>query len=91
MSYHGKSAMGDGPLAKTLSPTPTNLKMMSGMHPDGDFAWKINYGRGPMPGWKDILHEDDVWNVVNYIQSLSKNIVLTQNGTSDSHDDNHGH
>jgi mono/diheme cytochrome c family protein len=44
---------------------------MAGMHTDGDIAWKIENGRGPMPAWKNILNHDQIWDLVNYIQSLS--------------------
>ena len=74
ISCHGPEGKGDGPAAKPLNPKPANLVMMSGMHPDGDFFWKISNGRDPMPAWKDILNENQIWDAVNYIQSLSKQI-----------------
>jgi len=92
ISCHGKSANGDGPLAKTLTPKPTNLRMMSGMHADGDFAWKIYNGRGSMPSWKETLKQKEIWHLVNYIQSLSKKTKLAKIKTSHAHDDKkHGH
>lgn len=69
-SCHGPDAEGDGPAASALNPKPTNLKMMSGHHPDGDFAWKIKNGRGAMPAWDKTLNDTQVWHLVNYIQSL---------------------
>ena len=69
-SCHGPTAEGDGPAASALNPKPTNLKMMSGHHPDGDFAWKIKNGRGAMPAWDKTLNDTQVWHLVNYIQSL---------------------
>ena len=69
-SCHGPSAEGDGPAASALNPKPTNLKVMSGQHPDGDFAWKIKNGRGAMPAWAKTLNDTQVWHLVNYIQSL---------------------
>lgn len=70
-SCHGAKALGDGPAAATLNPKPSNLRAMSGGHPDGDFAWKIANGRGAMPAWKGALKEDQIWELVNYIQSLN--------------------
>ena len=70
VSCHGINAEGDGELATTIKPTPTNLKAMSGGHTDGDFAWKIANGRGAMPAWKNTLNENDIWDLVNFIQSL---------------------
>lgn len=69
-SCHGVNAMGDGPAGASLNPNPTNLASMAGMHPDGDFEWKIANGRGPMPAWKAVLNENQRWDLVNYIQAL---------------------
>jgi mono/diheme cytochrome c family protein len=82
ISCHGKNADGKGPSAAFLNPKPTNLKAMAGMHPDGDFAWKIANGRGPMPAWKSLLSDNDIWHTVNFLQSLKK--------TNDSHGGGHG-
>lgn len=69
-SCHGEKAMGDGSAAVALNPKPSNLVAMAGVHPDGDFAWKIENGRGVMPAWKGRLKENQIWDVVNFIQSL---------------------
>jgi len=69
-SCHGATAKGDGPAGVNLNPKPTNLTIMAGNHPDGDFEWKIANGRGAMPAWKTILNENQRWDVVNYIQAL---------------------
>jgi mono/diheme cytochrome c family protein len=81
-SCHGKGAEGNGSAAAVLTPKPANLKKMSGTHPDGDLAWKIENGRGPMPAWKNILSQDQIWDLVNYIQSLSASDKVR-------HDDSH--
>ena len=69
-SCHGATAKGDGPVGANLNPKPTNLTIMAGNHPDGDFEWKIANGRGGMPAWKTILNENQRWDLVNYIQAL---------------------
>ena len=69
-SCHGASGRGDGPAGKVLTPKPVNLVAMAGNHPDGDYAWKIENGRGPMPPWKGVLTQNQIWDVVNYVQSL---------------------
>ena len=66
---HGVNADGMGADA-AMEPRPSNLKAMAGHHSDGDMAWKIKKGRGPMPAWEIILSEEQVWNLVNYIQNL---------------------
>ena len=70
-SCHGAGGKGDGPAGVALNPKPVDLTVMAGRHPDGDFAWKIANGRGPMPAWKSVLNEAQIWDTVNFIQSLA--------------------
>ena len=72
ISCHGPGGKGDGPAAAGLNPKPPNLVKMAGHHPDGDIAWKIAKGRGPMPGWKKIISEEDIWHLTNFIQNLGE-------------------
>ena len=67
---HGACGQGDGPAGAALNPKPANLREMAGEHSDGDFAWKIANGRGPMPAWKGVLQENQIWYLVNFIRSL---------------------
>ncbi len=70
---HGEGAKGDGPLADTLDPKPSDLTGgMAASHPDGDLFYKISKGRGAMPAWESVFSEDERWNLVNFIRSLSK-------------------
>ena len=79
VNCHGNGAKGDGPAAEHMNPKPSDLTAMAGLHSDGDFAWKISNGRGPMPGWKDSLKENQIWDIVNFIQSLGQNHTGQQN------------
>ena len=67
---HGASGRGDGPVGKALDPKPADLTAMAGHHSDGDYAWKIANGRGAMPAWKSVLDDKQIWDVVNFVQSL---------------------
>lgn len=67
---HGDTGRGDGPRASRTWPKPTDLVQMAGHHPDGDVAWKIETGRGDMPGFKKKLKPNEIWDLVNFIQSL---------------------
>ena len=67
---HGNTGQGDGPASKALNPKPSDLVKGAGHHSDGDIAWKIANGRGPMPGWEKTLSENDIWDLVNFVQSL---------------------
>ncbi len=82
---HGKDAKGDGPVAEVLIPKPTDLSVMAGVHTDGDFAWKIATGKNTMPGWSTSFTKDQIWDIVNFIQSL-KSVGSKDDGhTSHSH------
>ena len=72
MECHGPKADGNGPAAEYMVPRPSNLWAMAGHHPDGDMAWKIETGKGSMPAWKDEFKEQQIWDLVNFIQSLKK-------------------
>jgi mono/diheme cytochrome c family protein len=70
-SCHGDSGAGDGPAASALPVKPTNLIVLAPQHSDGDFAWKITHGRSAMPGWQASLSTQQIWDLVNFIKSLS--------------------
>jgi mono/diheme cytochrome c family protein len=72
VTCHGPQGRGDGPVGASLIPKPADLTAMAGAHKDGDFAWKIATGRGAMPGWKSVLKENQIWDLVNFIQTLKK-------------------
>ena len=80
---HGENLQGDGPDGISLTMKPTNLKDMS----DGDFAWKIRTGKGDMPAWEDDLEPNEIWSLVNYIQSFAKD---SHGGDTHSHNTKHG-
>lgn len=67
---HGPRGRGDGPAAARLETLPPDLTAMARQHTDGDFAWKIATGRGAMPPWKGILTENQIWDLVNFVQTL---------------------
>lgn len=69
-SCHGATGKGDGPAAQALNPKPAALAVMAPQHAPGDLAWKIETGRGPMPAWKGVLTQNQIWDVVNYVRSL---------------------
>jgi len=87
-SCHGQNGKGDGPAGKALNPKPADLAAMAPQHPAGDLAWKIETGRGPMPPWKGVLTQNEIWDVVNYVQNFDANTAATKppaKGSKDSH------
>jgi mono/diheme cytochrome c family protein len=69
---HGLDARGDGPLAASLSPRPSDLIVHVPQHPDSDLeGWIANGIPGTgMPAFRDRLTEEQRWSVVNYLKSL---------------------
>ena len=68
---HGPSGKGDGPQAKDLEKNPGNLTNLQGQS-DGALYWKVSEGKKPMPTFTSKLTEQQRWDVVNYIKTLSK-------------------
>ncbi|MBT5366628.1 MAG: cytochrome c [Nitrospinaceae bacterium] len=73
-SCHGQNGDGKSPVAAALNPKPTNfldLKYMP-MRSRVDHYEAIANGRAKttMAPWKNILSENDIWNVVAYIEHL---------------------
>ena len=68
---HGENAEGLDSEAVGLKKNPPNLKEGIKMHPDGDFFWKIQEGRGDMPSFKQELRSEEIWDVINYIREES--------------------
>jgi mono/diheme cytochrome c family protein len=68
---HGASGRGDGPQAAQLEKNPGNLTNLQGQS-DGALFWKISEGKKPMPTFSTKLSEQQRWDVVNYIKTLSK-------------------
>ena len=83
VACHGAQGPGDGDAVASLETAPADLMQMAPTHADGDLAWKIENGRGEMPGWSGILSTDEIWHVVNYLKNLPRIASIS--------DDAHGH
>ena len=71
---HGQEGEGDGPAAANLEPQPANLtEPHVAVHTDGDLHWWITNGIQPaMPAFGEDLTQDEIWNVINYVRTLSE-------------------
>ncbi|NOZ48092.1 MAG: cytochrome c [Chlorobi bacterium] len=70
---HGNKGKGDGIAGAALNPKPANfttVKFQS--QTDGAIFWKMTNGRSPMASYKEILTDDQRWQLVNYLRTLSK-------------------
>lgn len=71
-SCHGDQGRGDGPGVKDLEVKPGDLSdPHSVAHTDGDLFWKITEGRKPMPSFAENYSDEDRWNVINYLRTLT--------------------
>ena len=77
-SCHGDSGMGDGPAGSSLTPQAAPLAHTSLRMGDEYLYWRIAEGglqapfNSAMPTWKDILSEEDTWDVINYVRALGR-------------------
>ena len=71
---HGLDGQNTGvPFAEKMSPPVADLASKDIQeYTDGQLKWIIQNGIGPsgMPGWKDILTDDEMWKMVLYIRHL---------------------
>ena len=72
---HGYSGHGDGILVNNeLEILPANLtEPHTAYHTAGDIYWWLTNGMPPsiMPSFKDVLSEDDRWDIINFLRTLS--------------------
>jgi mono/diheme cytochrome c family protein len=71
---HGKEGAGDGDLAEDMKLKLKDLRdadALKGLN-DGDIYNLINNGKGKMMGEEGRLKPDEIWDVVNFVRSLSK-------------------
>ncbi len=80
VTCHGPEGRGDGPAAAGLEPKPASLAdrtMMSDLS-DGYLFWRVSEGgamtpfNSAMPAWKASLSDEEMWQVITYVRSLSQ-------------------
>jgi len=69
---HGPQGHGDGPAGAALDPAPKNLPELSTVAGDDYLFWRIATGKAgtAMVGWKGVLSEEQIWQVISYIHTL---------------------
>ena len=73
---HGVSGHGNGPLAASMPVTqkPADLSAPhTALHTPGDLYWWITHGMAgtPMPGFGDVLTNDDRWDIINFLGAFA--------------------
>ena len=80
LDCHGARGAGDGPGARDLrAKVPPLTDPAVWRQTDGELFWKVSTGRGDMPGFDDMLEEDERWHVVNYARAT----FAPRNGAAD--------
>ena len=71
---HGKEGAGDGDLAEDMHLKLKDFREAEALKDlsDGDIYKLINNGKGKMMGEEGRLKPDEIWDVVNFVRSLSK-------------------
>ncbi len=72
---HGPGGLGDGPTAKGLPKEPANLsEPHTALHTAGDMYWWLEHGipSSGMPGFADVLSDEDSWDVINFLRAFSQ-------------------
>jgi len=69
---HGPQGHGDGPIGEALDPKPQNLADLQAVATDDYLFWRIAEGKPgtSMPPWKNILTEEQIWQIVVFMRTL---------------------
>jgi mono/diheme cytochrome c family protein len=70
---HGDGGKGDGSQAKMYDPKPSDLTDAAHMNSvsDGELFYKISEGHRPMPAFKKRYSDEQRWQLVLFIRSLT--------------------
>src|SRR5215470_2925751 len=98
---HGLDGQNTGvPFASKMQPPVADLTSKDVQdYTDGQLKWIIANGIAPsgMPGWKDILTDEEMWNLVRYIRhlpakgSLGPPSVYKEGASAHEHAEEHSH
>lgn len=71
-SCHGATGKGDGPKSAELETETGDFKKMAAQT-DGELFYKVKEGKDDMPSFKKKISDDEeIWNIVNYVNTLKK-------------------
>ena len=73
---HGAEGRGDGAAAPALATKPANLRLLNNK-PEGLITMRIIGGGSVMPAWKNILTEEEIWQLSRYIKTISQQEAQT--------------
>lgn len=72
---HGEDGMSENLASTEQTPPAPPLAIISSLHSDAYLFWRISEGGleagTTMPGWKNSLSEEEIWNTVAYLREMS--------------------
>jgi hypothetical protein len=69
---HGEAGDGRGDVAlKFELPSISIVAPTVQAQADGELFWKISTGKGAMPAWKNLMSEEERWQMVHYVRRLA--------------------
>jgi len=70
---HGETGYGDGPAGGAMGVKPANFHDPKfSKQKDGTMFWKLTNGKGNMPPFKEILKEEQRWQLIAYLKEFGK-------------------
>lgn len=80
---HGEKGKGDGVGGMNLNPKPGNHSSQKFQaQTDGAIYWKLTNGRPPMASYKEILKDEQRWQLVNYMRTLAAPVKTKDKSTT---------
>lgn len=73
VSCHGNPSMANYTLMVPAPGDPAEGKFQN--QTDGELFYKLQKGRGSMPGFEDVLSEEELWSLVSYMRSFNPDFV----------------
>lgn len=73
MECHGLNANGKGPRARALNPPPKDLVEIVRAVPNFKFYMMMSKWTGKMPGWKNLLTDQEILYIENCLIELAQN------------------
>ena len=70
---HGDTGYGDGAAGGAMGIKPANFhEPKFSKQTDGTIFWKLTNGKGNMPPFKDILKDEQRWQLIAYLKEFGK-------------------
>lgn len=76
-SCHGVTGLGDGKTSQLFQPQLRPLHQAIAGQKDEDILTVLEKGKGQMPGWENVLKQDQRQQLLDYIKTFQKKLDKT--------------